>query len=142
VRNLEVYEDIDNMKKCPIEVALSILGKKWTLQIIRDIFRGKKRFSEFIKTNPQISTKMLSLRLKELQESGLIKKSVVSTTPVKIEYSLTRRGKALNRILFQLAEFSLKNYPLEVYNNETDSVEADILSLKKYFKVNNSSQSF
>jgi DNA-binding HxlR family transcriptional regulator len=54
---------------------------------------------------------------------------------VKIEYSLTRRGKALNRILFQLAEFSLKNYPKEVYNNKPKSVEADILSLKKYFKV-------
>jgi len=139
---MEVYEDLDNMKCCPIEVSLNILGKKWTLQIIRDLFRGKKRFSEFIKANPQISTKMLSLRLKELQESGLIKKNVVSTTPVKIEYSLKGKGKALNRILFQLAEFSLKNYPLEVYNNETKSVEADILSLKKYFRVDDSSQAF
>ncbi len=137
---MEVYEDIDNMKSCPIEVSLNILGKKWTLQIIRDIFRGKKRFSEFIKTNPQISTKMLSLRLKELQESGLIKKSVVSITPVKIEYSLTRKGKSLNRILFQLAEFSLKNYPKEVYYTKSRSVEADILSLKKYFKVDDSFQ--
>ncbi len=142
MRNLEVYEDMDNMKSCPIEVSLNILGKKWTLQIIRDIFRGKKRFSEFIKTNPQISTKMLSLRLKELQESGLIKKSVVSTTPVKIEYSVTKRGKSLNRILFQLAEFSLKNYPKEVYYNKSKSVEADILSLKKYFKVDDSLQTF
>jgi DNA-binding HxlR family transcriptional regulator len=142
VRNLEVYEDMDNMKNCPIEATLNILGKKWTLQIIRDIFRGKKRFSEFIKTNPQISTKMLSLRLKDLQESGLIKKSVVSSTPVKIKYSLTIKGKALNRILFQLAEFSLKNYPKDVYHNKPKSVEADILSLKKYFKVDDSFQSF
>ena len=132
---MEVYEDLDNMKSCPIEVTLKILGKKWTLQIVRDMYRGKNRFSEFLKTNPQISTKMLSMRLKELQESGLIKKSVVSTTPVNIEYSLTRKGKALNRILFQLAEFSLTNYPKEVYYNKSKSVEADILSLKKYFKV-------
>ncbi len=137
---MEVYQDLDNMKNCPIEVALNLLGKKWTLQIIRDIFRGKKRFSEFIKTNPQISTKMLSVRLKELQESGLIKKSVISTTPVKIKYSLTRKGEDLNRILFQLAEFTLKNYPNEVYYNESPSVEKDILSLKKYFRAEDSFQ--
>ncbi|MHA1985027.1 MAG: winged helix-turn-helix transcriptional regulator [Promethearchaeota archaeon] len=135
---MEVFEDMDNMKSCPIEVALNILGKKWTLQIIRDLFRGKKRFSAFIKANPKISTKMLSLRLKELQESGLIKKRVVSTNPVKIEYSLTKRGKGLNRILFQLAEFSLINFPLEVYKKKSRSVESDILSLKEYFKESNS----
>jgi DNA-binding HxlR family transcriptional regulator len=139
---MEVYEDIDNMKSCPIEVALNILGKKWAFPIIRDIFRGKKRFSDFMKTNPKISTKMLSLRLKELQESGIIKKSVVSTTPVKIEYTLTKKGKNLNRILFQLAEFSLNNYPEEVYNKNPSSVEEDILSLKKYFKVDDSFQPF
>jgi DNA-binding HxlR family transcriptional regulator len=142
VRNLGVFKDIDHMKTCPIEVALNILGKKWALQIIRDLFRGKGRFSDFIKTNPQISTKMLSLRLKELQESGIINKSVVSTTPVKIEYSLTRKGKELNRILFQLAEFSLKNYPKEVYKNAPRSVETDILSLKKYFNISDSFQAF
>ena len=132
---MEVWEDVQNMKECPIEVALSYLGKKWTIQIIRDLFKGKNRFSEFLDSNPQISTKMLSLRLKELQKSGLIEKKVYPTTPVTIEYSLTRKGEALNKVLFQLAEFSLKNYPTEVYNKKPKSIETDIISLKKYFKV-------
>ena len=132
---MEVFEDLENMKNCPIEVALNYLGKKWTMQIVRDLFNGKKRFKEFLNSNPQISTKMLSLRLKELQKASLIKKSVISTTPVMIEYSLTKKGKELNRVLFQLAEFSLKNYNNEIYYKKPKSIEADILNLKKFFKV-------
>ncbi|UCC20415.1 MAG: helix-turn-helix transcriptional regulator [Promethearchaeota archaeon] len=131
---MEVWEDIGNMKNCPIEIALNYLGKKWTLQIIRDLFKGKRRFSEFLKTNPQISTKMLSLRLSKLQEMDLIQKKVISTTPIKIEYTLTKKGKALNEILFQLAEFSIKNYPNEVYHEVPESTELDIMNLKKFFK--------
>ena len=130
---MEVFEDLENMKNCPIEVALNYLGKKWTMQIVRDLFNGKKRFKEFLNSNPQISTKMLSLRLKELQKASLIKKSVISTTPVMIEYSLTKKGKELNRVLFQLAEFSLKNYNNEIYYKKPKSIEADILNLKKFF---------
>ncbi|MFW9999442.1 MAG: winged helix-turn-helix transcriptional regulator [Candidatus Hodarchaeota archaeon] len=133
---MEVWEDLSNMKNCPIEVALNYLGKKWTMQIIRDLFKGKKRFSEFLKANPQISTKMLSLRLSELQDSGLIKKSVLSTTPIRVEYSLTQKGKALNKVLFQLAEFSLNNYPNEVYYNKPKSIEEDLLNLKVFFNGN------
>lgn len=132
---MEVFEDLENMKNCPIEVSLNYLGKKWTMQIIRDLFNGKKRFTEFLNSNPQISTKMLSLRLKELQKASLIKKSVISTTPVMVEYSLTQKGKELNKILFQLAEFSLKNYANEVYYKKPKSIESDILNLKKFFKV-------
>ena len=132
---MEVWEDLNNMKNCPIEVALNYLGKKWTMHIIRDLFKGKKRFSEFLKANPQISTKMLSLRLTELQDSGLIMKKVVSTTPIKVEYSLTSKGKALNKILFQLAEFSLYNYPNEIYYDKPKSVEGDLFNLKDFFNA-------
>ncbi len=135
MRKLEVWEDLNNMKNCPIEIALKYLGKKWTMQIIRDFFKGKKRFSEFLKSNPQISTKMLSFRLKELLESGLIEKMVISTTPVKVEYFLTQKGKALNKVLFQLAEFSLNNYPNEVYFKKPKSVNSDISNLKNFFSI-------
>jgi DNA-binding HxlR family transcriptional regulator len=133
---MEVWEDLNNMKNCPIEIALNYLGKKWTIQIIRDLFKGKKRFSEFLEANPQISTKMLSLRLKELQNSDLIKKTIISTTPVAIEYSLTQKGKALNRILFDLAEFSIINYPTEVYHSTPKSIKSDIRNLKDFFNAN------
>jgi DNA-binding HxlR family transcriptional regulator len=132
---MELFEDFVNMKNCPIEITLNIIGKKWSIQIIRDLFRGKTRFTEFLKANPQLSTKMLSLRLKQLQKSGIIKKAIKSTNPVLIEYSLTQKGRNLNRILFQLAEFSLRNYPNKVYNKKSKSIEADISNLNKYFRA-------
>lgn len=132
---MEVWEDLVNMKNCPIEISLNYLGKKWTIQIIRDFFKGKKRFSEFLKSNPQISTKMLSLRLRELLNSGLIKKKVISTIPVKVEYYLTQKGAALNRVLFQLAEFSVRNYTKEVYSKAPESINLDIANLKEFFKI-------
>jgi DNA-binding HxlR family transcriptional regulator len=132
---MDVWEDLNNMKNCPIEISLNYLGKKWTIQIIRDFFKGKKRFSEFLKSNPQISTKMLSIRLRELLNSGLIEKKVISTMPVKVEYYLTQKGKALNKLLYQLAEFSIKNYTNEVYFNSPKSMDLDIENLKEFFKA-------
>jgi len=133
---MKVFEDSDNMINCPIEVTLNIVGKKWSINIIRDLFKGKTRFTEFLESNPQLSTKMLSLRLKELQKLDIIKKTIKSTTPILIEYSLTQKGKSLNRLLFQLAEFSLKNYPNKVYNKEKKSIENDISNLKRFFQAN------
>jgi DNA-binding HxlR family transcriptional regulator len=133
---MRVFEDLENMKNCPIEVTLNIVGKKWSINIIRDLFKGKTRFTEFLESNPQLSTKMLSLRLKELQKSDIIKKRIKSSTPVVIEYSLTQKGKNLNRLLFRLAEFSLKNYPKKVYEKESKSIENDLSNLKKLFWAN------
>ncbi|MFX0104539.1 MAG: winged helix-turn-helix transcriptional regulator [Candidatus Hodarchaeota archaeon] len=138
MKKMEVFEDLQNIKSCPIEVALNIIGKKWSIQIIRDLFQGKKRFTDFLEANPQISTKMLSSRLKELQISGLIEKRVISATPVRIKYSLTQKGRDLNRVLFHLAEFSLRNYPSKVYNKKSKSIELDILNLKKFFEIDDS----
>ncbi|NVM36291.1 MAG: helix-turn-helix transcriptional regulator [Candidatus Lokiarchaeota archaeon] len=133
---MKVWEDIENIKNCPIEVSLKYLGKKWTLQIIRDLFKGKKRFSEFLKANPLISTKMLSVRLTELTDLGIIRKEVISTLPVKVNYFLTKKGKALNKVLFELAEFSLQNYPNEIYHNKPNSIKSDIMNLKDFFNAN------
>ncbi len=132
---MEVFEDLENMKKCPIEVSLNIIGKKWSIQIIRDLFKGKTKFTQFLESNPQLSTKMLSLRLKELQLSEVIKKTTKPTTPVEINYSLTSKGKKLNKVLFQLAEFSLENYPNRVYYKPSKLIDKDISNLQKWFHV-------
>ena len=132
---MEVFDNVENMKNCPIEVSLNILGKKWSIQIIRDLFKGKTKFTQFLESNPQLSTKMLSMRLKELQASDIIKKTTKPTTPVEINYLLTSKGKRLNKILFHLAEFSLENYSSRVYNKKSSSINKDIFNLKKWFQV-------
>lgn len=76
---------------------------------------GKKRFTEFLQANPEISTKMLSQRLKDLEKDTIIKKRIVSKNPVRIEYELTPRGEDLNRVLFEMSMFSMKHYGKEVF---------------------------
>ena len=94
--------------KCPIETGLQYLGKKWSFEIIRDMFFGKKRFNEFLASKPKLSSKVLSTRLKELQENGIIEKLVTNTYPVNIKYELTTKGKALNKIIYELAVYELR----------------------------------
>ena len=99
------------IKNCPIETTLQFIGKKWSFEIVRDMFLGKKRFNEFLETNPNLSSKVLSQRLKELKKTGIIVKKVDDTFPVSIEYNLTEKGKKLNRVIYELALFSLNTCP-------------------------------
>lgn len=131
---MKSFEFVEN---CPIEVTLKIIGKKWALPIIRDLFRGKSRFKDFLKENPQISSKMLSVRLKDLQNYGIIEKKVISATPLMIEYSLTKKGTELNRILYFLAIYSLKNFSEDVYSKVPNSFAKDINFLKESFNISN-----
>ena len=93
---------------CPIEKAQEILGKKWSILLIRDMYAGKTKFSDFLKENPNLSTRMLALRLRELEENGFVDKRIVSKTPVRAEYFLTKKGYSVRKILLSLSLFSLE----------------------------------
>ncbi|MFH1394453.1 MAG: helix-turn-helix domain-containing protein [Candidatus Micrarchaeota archaeon] len=105
------------VEKCPIENTLGYIGKKWTLNIIRDLFLGKKRFRDFLKANPELSTKMLSARLREMEGNGLLEKSITSTSPVIAEYRLTEKGKGLCGVLHALAMYSIDHHTCQVCGN-------------------------
>lgn len=106
---------------CPVDRTLNLINKKWSIQIIRDMFFGKKRFKEFKEDKPDLSNKVLSNCLKELEENGLIRKEVLNTTPVTTEYYLTEYGKSMNKIVYELAMFTLKNE-----NAYTDEIRNDL----------------
>ena len=59
-------------KSCPIDKTLEYIGRKWTLILVRDLFFGRKKFSEFLEANPQLSNKVLSQKLKKLETNHLI----------------------------------------------------------------------
>ena len=113
---------------CPVDVTLNLINKKWSIQIIRDMFFGKKHFKEFKEDKPQLSNKVLSNCLKELEENGLIEKVVLNTTPVTTEYYLTEYGKSMNRIVYELAMFTLYDEKDNTYSDEVRS------ELKNTFK--------
>ncbi len=113
---------------CPVDNTLNLINKKWSVQIIRDMFFGKKHFKEFKEDKPNLSNKVLSNCLKELEENGLIEKKVLNTTPVTTEYYLTEYGKSMNRIIYELAMFTLHDENNNSYSLETRE------SLKNDFK--------
>lgn len=122
------------IQHCPVAVALQHLGKKWAIHILRDMLRGNKRFSDFLANNPRLSTKVLSARLKELQEDGLIEKRELRSYPKQIEYHLTSRGLALNNVIIELAIFSIEHYPAEVFAEVPDTFEEAIVEARNRFE--------
>jgi len=81
------------------ETASDLLSKRWTWQMVRVLMSGKKRFSEFKAQMPTVSDRLLSERLRELEEEGVIERRVHNTKPVLIEYALTGKGLALEPIV-------------------------------------------
>ena len=112
---------------CPVDRTLSLINKKWSIQIIRDLFFGKKHFKEF-KEGKDISNKVLSSCLADLEKNGLIEKKVLDTKPISTEYSLTDYGKSMNRIIYELAMFTLADEKDNVYSEKTKE------ELKENFK--------
>jgi DNA-binding HxlR family transcriptional regulator len=119
---------MDKKIVCPVDRTLNLINKKWSIQIIRDMFFGKKHFKEFKEDKPKLSNKVLSNCLKELEENGLIEKRVLNTTPVTTEYYLTEYGRSMNRIVYELAMFTLDNENDRNYSSETRE------ALKENFK--------
>lgn len=113
-------------KPCPIEITMQLICKKWRIQILRDMFFGRKRFNEFKEDKPTLSNKVLSNCLKEMEEDNLIKRTKINTT---IEYELTEFGKSLNKVLYELAVVTLDN---EIGSNLYK--EKKIQELKSIFK--------
>ncbi|CAM3586807.1 helix-turn-helix domain-containing protein [Paenibacillus lupini] len=85
---------------CPkYEAAADILGKKWTGLIIRVMLGGPKRFKEIKEQIPEMSDKMLTDRMKELESQNIIKRTVYPEMPVRIEYELTPKGRELQPVI-------------------------------------------
>jgi DNA-binding HxlR family transcriptional regulator len=136
-KNMETSQfmiDGMNCKCCPVFNTLSIIGKKFTLLLLRNmIFLKQKRFNEFLNSIEEINPKTLSIRLKELERDRLIKREVFNETPVRIEYYLTEKGKALQPILEQMALFSMKFCCEQVFENP-DPVKIDKITSKSFRK--------
>jgi len=94
---------------CPVARTLDLIGDRWTLLIIRDLFLGKTRFSEFRKSKPAPPPKLLSERLQRLERHGLVERAVYSERPLRAEYRLTPKGRSLHPILREMVVWGLEN---------------------------------
>jgi DNA-binding HxlR family transcriptional regulator len=110
---------------CPVNETLKIISGKWHLLIIRDLFFGKKRFKEFKEDKPNLSNKVLTECLKDLESNGLISKTNLDDSKIT-EYSLTEEGRRMNRILYELAIFTL-----EKDDSATDAESEEFIKIFK-----------
>jgi DNA-binding HxlR family transcriptional regulator len=76
--------------------AVELIGRRWTGAILRSMLHGSTRFSDLRASVPELSDKMLSQRLKELEAEGIVERQVFAETPVRIEYRLTQKGHELD----------------------------------------------
>lgn len=92
---------------CPrFETAFSVLGKRWNGLIIYSLMSGPKRFKDISHIIPSMSDKMLSERMKDLENEGILVRHVYPETPVRIEYELTEKGKALQPVMDQVQNWA------------------------------------
>jgi DNA-binding HxlR family transcriptional regulator len=111
-KNLETRYKNTNITyvNCPVEASLGVLGRKWTILVIRDIgVYGRDRFSRLLKSLPGIPPKVLAARLKQLEQEGFTNKNVEKSSPPRIvRWSLTEKGIDAIRIGMMLAAFGSK----------------------------------
>lgn len=91
-----------DLPKCPIETTLKMLGCKWKVLIIRELLTGTKRFGELKRSVTGITQKVLTSKLREMEELGLLEREVYPQIPPKVEYTLTDIGYSLRPVLESL----------------------------------------
>jgi DNA-binding HxlR family transcriptional regulator len=86
--------------------AVELIGGRWTGAVIRLLLNGRMRFAELRAAIPDISDRMLSERLRELEGEGIVARIVVPETPVRVEYELTEKGRALEHALSAVGKWA------------------------------------
>ena len=84
---------------CPVETTLMLIGDKWKVLILRDLLPGTKRFGELKKSIGNVSQKVLTAQLRDMESNGLVNRKVYPEVPPRVEYSLTELGQSLKPIL-------------------------------------------
>ena len=88
--------------------ASELIGRRWTGAIIFVLLKSRCRFATLRDAIPDITDRMLSERLQELEQEGIVERTVVPETPVRVEYSLTKKGRALASAMDAIAEWAEK----------------------------------
>ena len=89
----------DTSFQCPIQFVVNLLGNKWSILLLRELFDSDRRTHELLKILPGISSKTLTISLRELETHGLVERRVYAEIPPHVEYSLTDKGKQIQPVM-------------------------------------------
>lgn len=115
MKNIDDTTDGGLRSECPVSCVLDILGDKWTLVVVRDLFMGKHRYNEFMESPEGITTNILANRLKRLEGEGIVKRDQYQKRPPRAEYFLTTKGADLQPVLFAMVEWGKRYLPCAGY---------------------------
>ncbi|NMC56533.1 MAG: helix-turn-helix transcriptional regulator [Eubacteriaceae bacterium] len=96
-------------EKCHIESTLSLISGKWKILILKELIIEPVRYNVLIKKIPNISAKVLTQQLKDMESDGIILREVYAEIPPRVEYSLSKKGRSMLRILKEMAIWGLEN---------------------------------
>jgi DNA-binding HxlR family transcriptional regulator len=97
-------------KHCPVAKTLDLIGERWTILILRDLFlQGPRRYQDFQESLAAAAPNTLSARLKDLEAHGLIERKLYSEHPPRLEYHLTEKGRSLGPVMKALREWGRKH---------------------------------
>lgn len=91
--------------------AVELVGRRWTGVVLRTLLAGPARFHEIREAIPDISDRMLSERLRELEREGILTRKVIPETPVRVEYELTEKGRALETAIMAIGQWAERWVP-------------------------------
>ena len=90
---------LTDLPPCPVETTLLLISDKWIVLVLRDLLTGTKRFGELMKSVSGVSQKVLTEKLRRMEENGLVVREVFPEVPPRVEYTLTELGRSLSPIL-------------------------------------------
>ena len=94
--------------RCPAEMTLNLIGGRWKILLLWQLFQGTKRFSELTRALNGITQKMLTQQLREMERDGLIHRNVYPQVPPRVEYSLTPIGSSLKPVVDAMCRWGVK----------------------------------
>lgn len=97
--------DVNTLPACPVEATLTLISDKWKILIVRDLLDGTKRFSELRRSIGNISQKVLTSNLRQMEADGLVHREVYAEVPPRVEYSLTDTGRSLDVVIGVLRDW-------------------------------------
>lgn len=96
---------------CAVASTLDLIGDKWSLLVIRDLFAGNSTFGELLSTDERVPTNILADRLRRLEDAGIVAKSAYQERPVRFAYTLTPKGRDMGDILVAIVRWGRKHLP-------------------------------
>ena len=98
---------------CPVETTLMLIGDKWKVLILRDLMNGTRRFGELKRSIGTVSQKVLTAQLRDMEQKGLLTRTVYAEVPPRVEYTLTETGYSLKPVLDAMwawgSDYKVKN---------------------------------